>query len=206
MSLKVVGAGLGRTGTHSLKIALERLLGAPCYHMVEVFQRPQDVPVCHDAAVGNPVDWQGVMSGYSAAVDWPAAAHWQNLSQAFPDAIIVLSERDADKWWESASATIFAHIDEDPPEERRAWTKMVGAMMENTFTTDLKNPDAAKAAFQAHNAKVKAEAPKDRLLVWEATHGWEPLCAALKLEVPKDPFPKANTKEEFLARLGANQT
>src|SRR5215831_5036256 len=99
--LRVIGAGLGRTGTHSLKLALERLLGAPCYHMAEVFRRPQDIPIWHAAAKGEPVDW-------------PPAAYWSQLAEVFPDAIIVLSVRDADAWWKSASNTIFATYKRGP--------------------------------------------------------------------------------------------
>src|SRR4051812_43170520 len=107
MTLKVVGAGIGRTGTHSLKIALERLLGAPCYHMVEVFERPADVARWQDAADRRPVDWHALMDGFAAAVDWPASACWEDLAEAFPDAVILLSVRDsAEQWWTSASRTI----------------------------------------------------------------------------------------------------
>ncbi|HSI71633.1 MAG TPA: sulfotransferase, partial [Fimbriimonas sp.] len=110
MALKVVGAGLGRTGTHSLKLGLEKLLGAPCYHMAEVFERPQDVPVWHQAALGNMPDWDKFLAGYAAEVDWPSSAFWDELSQAYPESLILLSVRDPESWWESASQTIFGGI------------------------------------------------------------------------------------------------
>src|SRR5690348_10458482 len=106
MSLRVIGAGCGRTGTMSLKLALERLLGAPCYHMVEVFAHPEHVPDWHAAALGNMPDWNALFAGYAAAVDWPASAFWPELSAAFPDALVVLSVRDAQSWWQSAHETI----------------------------------------------------------------------------------------------------
>src|SRR5262245_3217336 len=102
MSLRVVGAGLGRTGTMSLKIALERLLGAPCYHMIEVFQHPEHVAFWHEAALGRMPDWDQLFAGYAAAVDWPSAAFWPELMEAYPDALVVLSVRDTQSWWQSA--------------------------------------------------------------------------------------------------------
>src|SRR5579884_4290855 len=112
--LRVIGAGIGRTGTHSLKLALERLLGGRCYHMVEVFQRPEHIPVWAAAAKGEPVDYRRLLDGYVAAVDWPSAAFWPELAAAFPDAVIVLSSRDADGWWRSASRTIFEAMRRGP--------------------------------------------------------------------------------------------
>src|SRR5689334_7713375 len=115
MTLKVIGAGVGRTGTMSLKIALERLLGAPCYHMVEVFQRPAHFARWTAAARGEPIDWHALLDGFAAAVDWPASAFWPELAAANPDAIILLSTRDAQGWWKSASAMIFDHSNRVPP-------------------------------------------------------------------------------------------
>ena len=200
MPLKVVGAGLGRTGTHSLKIALQMLLGAPCYHMVEVFQHPEHVPTWHAAARGEAVDWEGLMTGYAAAVDWPASAFWPELSAAFPDALILLSVRDPEAWWQSTQNTIFSAIDRQVEPERQAWHDMVTAMFEARFTTDLKCREACLPAFERHNADVISRAPADRLLVWQASDGWAPLCAALDLPIPDDPFPLTNTTEEFRAR------
>jgi hypothetical protein len=198
MTLRVVGAGLGRTGTNSLKLALERLLGGPCYHMFEVFQHLDDhVPMWHAAARGDDVDWDHLFDGYVAAVDWPASAYWSALADTFPDALILLSRRSAASWWRSASTTIFPAIE---TMAGSPWHAMVTDMMATTFTPDFDDRDAAMAAFEAHNARVLAEAPADRLLVWEATDGWETLCAALGVAVPDESFPKTNTTEEFLAR------
>ena len=125
MGLRVVGAGLGRTGTYSLKLALERLLGAPCYHMAEIFQRPQDIPIWHAAANGERVDWHALFADYAAAVDWPPAAFWPQIADAFPDAIIVLSVRDAAGWWKSASSTILATYQRGPkPDDHPGWRDM----------------------------------------------------------------------------------
>lgn len=206
--LRVVGAGLGRTGTHSLKLALERLLGAPCYHMVEVFKRPADMDVWRAAAEGRLPDWRRLFDGFGATVDWPSAAFWFEIAEAFPDAVILLSHRDADGWWQSATRTIFEGFRRRPadaapggPPQTPGFVPMISAVFGKTFTPDFLQEAAAKAAFERHNADVRRRAPKNRLLEWQAKDGWGPLCAALGVPVPDDPFPVSNTTEEFRARV-----
>ncbi len=189
---------MGRTGTHSLKLALEILLGKPCYHMVEVFGRPADFGVWTAAGRGEPVDWNALFDGYAATVDWPSAAFWEELAAAFPDAIILHSERDPEAWWKSAIATIFAKRGEPPPPAMR---EMLDAVMTTRFTNERQNKDAAIAAYNRTNAHVHATAPKDRLVVWHPGDGWEPICKALRLPVPSTPFPHSNSSEEFNQRI-----
>jgi hypothetical protein len=204
VKLKVVGAGLGRTGTHSLKIALEQLLGGPCYHMIEVFGHPEHVAVWQAAADGGVVDWSTFpeADGYVASVDWPGCSFWREMADANPDAIILLSTRtSAEAWWKSASDTIFQMMDgsQDLPPD---WTAMVGSIMTNRFTPDVQSKDAAIAAYERHNAEVRANADPARLVEWTAGDGWEPICKALGVAVPDDPFPHVNTTEEFRAMAG----
>jgi hypothetical protein len=203
--LRVVGAGLGRTGTHSLKIALEKLLGAPCYHMMEVFKRPADMPVWRAAANGQLPDWHELFDGFAAVVDWPAAPFWPQIAEAFPDAIILFSYRDTDGWWKSATRTIFEGFRRergpaDNPAFPPAFPAMVTDLFTKTFTPDFLQEGAAKAAFERHNADVRARAPKNRLVEWRAQDGWGPLCAALGVPVPSEPFPVTNTTADFRAR------
>lgn len=200
MTLRVIGAGVGRTGTTSLKTALEILLGGRCYHMFEVLPRPADVPIWQAAVDDRPPDWPTFLQEFEAAVDWPAAAFWEELAHAFPAALIVLSTRDAEGWWRSASTTIFPTIRDAPP---GPWRDMVLALLARRFTPDFEQREAAIAAYLAHNARVRATAPPARLLEWQADDGWEPLCAALGLAVPDQPFPHANTQAEFVARVQA---
>jgi len=204
MSLKVIGAGLGRTGTMSLKIALEKLLGGPCYHMIELFEHlAEHTPLWHAAARGEPVAWNRVFAGYVAAVDEPASTQWEQLMQYYPDALVILSLRDPDSWWQSASETILRVAQESPPEMpplRRAWLDMVLEIYKTVYPHGVTDPEAAKSAYLAHIYRVKAGVPADRLLLWEVSQGWEPICAALNLPVPDEPFPHSNTKEEFKAR------
>jgi hypothetical protein len=206
--LRVVGAGLGRTGTHSLKLALERLLGGRCYHMVEVFKRPSDMAVWRAAANGDLPDWRRLFDGFAATVDWPAAPFWPQLAEAFPDAIILLSSRDADAWWKSATRTIFegfrreAKSPDSPanPNVNPDFVPMIRALFTQTFTPSFLDEAAAKAAFERHNADVRARAPRNRLVEWRVSDGWGPLCKALGVPVPAEPFPVTNTTEEFRAR------
>ena len=203
MGLKVIGAGLGRTGTTSLKSALEELLGGRCYHMLEVRERPTDPDIWGDAYEGKLPDWHTFFDGYEATLDWPAAPFWQEMSEAFPDAPIILSVRDVDAWWKSASNTIFialaTYFAPDAPAD--GWTRMGRGMM-NAFTPSWQEEAAAKAAYLAYNAHVRATAPADRLVEWSPDDGWEPLCAALGLAVPQRPFPHVNTTAEARAAIG----
>lgn len=201
MSLRVIGAGVGRTGTKSLKLALEQLLDAPCYHMVEVFTHPEHVALWHDAARDRPVDWSALLSGFGAAVDWPASAFYPELAEAFPDALVVLSVREPDAWWESARNTILPAIEGAGDGE---WARMVRDMLASRFTPDYLDRDAAVAAFEAHNAAVRRLVPRERLLEWRAGDGWKPLCEALDLPIPDQPFPRINTREEWAAMREAS--
>lgn len=204
MTLRVVGAGLGRTGTTSLKEALEYLLGGPCYHMVKVQERPEDPDAWGDAYEGRPPEWRAFFDGYRATVDWPAAPFWSDISTTFPDALILLSVRDPDAWWQSASNTIFpamanAYFVPDAPDD--GWTRMARGMMAG-FSPDWQDEQSAKAAFLAYNDQVRATAPADRLLEWQTGDGWAPICSALGLDVPDRPFPHANATAQARADLG----
>jgi hypothetical protein len=205
MSVRVVGAGVGRTGTHSLKLALERLLGGTCHHMAEVFNRPEELPVWQAAADGRMPDWTTFLAPYSATCDWPSAAFWAEISDAFPDAVIVLSVRDPEAWLASAQATIFHPLAGAiaRPRGEDAWADMARAVFHHRFSDRLDDRNAMLAAFSAHNERVRRDADPDRLVVWQASDGWEPLCAALGVPVPEEPFPLTNTTEEFRAMLAA---
>jgi hypothetical protein len=199
--LRVVGAGLPRTATRSLKDALERLLGGRCYHMAEVFEHLEDVPTWRAAADGHPVDWHSFPPDSIAAVDWPASAFWRDLADANPDAVILLSTREsAAKWWESADETILPVLRNPVEPEHEEWQRMVHELLKREIGPDWDNGERARAFYERHNAEVRRDAPADRVLDWQARDGWEPLCEALGLPVPDEPFPRVNTREEWLAR------
>jgi hypothetical protein len=205
MQLRVVGAGLGRTGTTSLKKALEQLTGGPCYHMFEVLEHPESVARWHSVVRGESDDWDALMGGYTASVDWPAAAYWPELSAANPDAIVLLSSRATpEEWWASMEKTIVNVLTMDlPPGEEgmSAHRAMVLEMLARRFTPDWRDPQAAMAAYTRHNERVRSEAPAERLVDWQRGDGWEPICAALGVSVPSDPFPHENNSAEFHTNL-----
>jgi len=203
--MRFVGAGLGRTGTHSLKLALERLLGGRCYHMSEVFEHLEHIPTWHAAIRGEPVDWEPVLGDYAAIVDWPGAAVWRELSTAHPDALVLLStRRDAATWLKSARATILGNGPENKMEDDPSLPGFVPMVrdMFGRFEPDWRDDDAAMAAYDRHNAAVRREVPPDRLVHYQPGDGWEPLCTALGVPVPDEPFPHVNTTEEFLQHRG----
>ena len=197
--LKVVGAGLGRTGTHSLKLALEQLLGDPCYHMIEVFGHPEHVDVWRRAGLGEAVDWSTLLDGYVASVDWPGGSFWRELADANPDAIILLSTRpSSEDWYRSASNTIF-EVMETSREAYPGWAEMIEAIFTNRFTAAINDKAAVIDAYERHNADVRATADPSRLVDWTTGDGWEPICTALGAPVPDEPFPHVNTTDEFRA-------
>jgi len=200
--LRVVGAGLPRTATKSLKEALELLLGGRCYHMAEVFQHLEDVPIWRAAIRGEEIDWSSFPPDSVATVDWPGSAFWHELADANPDAVIVLSTRDsAAKWWESADETILPILRKPVEQpENDEWHLMVNELATREIGPDWDNAERAQAFYDRHNEQVRREAPADRLLEWRATDGWEPLCRALGVPVPDEPFPRVNTREEWRAR------
>ena len=194
MGLRVIGAGMARTGTNSLKIALEQLLNTPCYHMWELFEHLDHAPVWTAAARGKLPDWSELLQGYGAAVDFPAAAFWPELMEAFPESLILLSVRDTEAWWQSCNRTVFPTVQSLPTGVVK---EMIDTLFETRFTTDVTEA-AAKAAYESFNEKVRQGVPPERLLEWRPEEGWDSICAALGVPVPDEPFPHLNTTEDFL--------
>lgn len=211
MTLKVIGAGFGRTGTLSLKSALEELGLGPCYHMVETHEHPEHDAMWLALAKGEATDWRSMLKGYASTVDWPTTYFWKDLAAANPDAKIILTLRDPEAWYRSAAATIFARMLEfealrsDPAaavdEARRRHMEMVNTIViEKTFGGSLDKHHAIQV-FNAHNEDVRRSVPSERLLVYEPGEGWEPLCEFLGLPVPATPYPKVNTTGDFVSRF-----
>ena len=202
MALKVISAGFGRTGTLSLKQALEQLGFGPCHHMMEVIGNgEQQVPLWNGALAGKP-DFEAIYKGYSSAVDWPSAAFWRELADYYPDAKIILSSRSAESWYNSISETILATVwaPESWPPQAVEWFTMVNKVLERSLGT-ARTKDALIEVFHAHEAAVKATIPAGRLLVHSAKDGWEPLCTFLGVPVPEGDYPRTNSKEEFFQNM-----
>lgn len=202
MSLEVFSAGFGRTGTMSLKLALEQVGFGPCHHMVEVIENGESqVPLWNAALAGEP-DFDAIYAGYRSAVDWPTAAFWREVAAAYPDAKVILSSRSPDSWYNSISQTILATVwaEDSWPAPAVEWFRMVSRVLEKSLGP-ARDRDSIVAAFEAHEAAVKADLPSERLLVHQAKDGWAPLCAFLGVPVPDAPYPRTNSKEEFFEHM-----
>ena len=201
MSLSVIGAGFGRTGTMSLKMALEELGLGKCHHMEEIFGDLSQLPRWLSATAGEKVDWDAVFQGYGCTADWPGAFFWRELADFYPDAKIILTTRPADSWWKSFSGTILEFmkiIPDDAPAHIHEVKGMIETLVgEKTFGSTLDDEQAALTAYENHLEEVSAAFDGDRLLRFEVKEGWEPLCAFLDKPVPSGPFPRSNSSDEF---------
>lgn len=222
MTLRVIGAGFGRTGTLSLKVALETLGLGPCDHMSGVIADTRRARRWHGAvrrrAQGAPIDWPSVLGDRRATVDWPGAYFWEELLTAYPTAKVLLTVRDPDRWYDSAHGTIhglrrlaaapglaalpFALARRLVPGARAVLALTDDVIWDGTFGGRFDDRAHAIAVFDRHVAAVRARVPADRLLVYEIGEGWEPLCAFLGVAVPVDtPFPHLNDADQFCRRL-----
>lgn len=212
--LQVIGAGCGRTGTASLKKALEILGFAPCYHMFEVVSRGHEAR--WEAAFAQPdtADWKGLVAGFPATVDFPASLAYVELMAAFPKAKVILSLRDPQSWSKSVRETIWS-----PYAGELSWViwpfkstfQRMTALMRARFFEDKDGGVASGAVFddkalqerfEAWNARVIATVPKERLLIFRASDGWGPLCKFLDVAEPSEDYPRVNDTDAFKKRVG----
>ena len=195
-TLQVIGAGFGRTGTASMRDALVRLGFGPCDHMVENEEHPERFALWDEAlrqkTADEPIDWRPLLTGFQAIVDWPGAYFWRELTTAHPEAKVVLTVRDPERWVDSISATIFAMSDEQLPEGSR------DIIFTRTFNNRLTDRAFCLAVFARHVQAVRETIAPNRLLVFDVREGWEPLCAFLGVPVPEnEPFPHVNDTAAF---------
>jgi len=196
--MQIIGAGFGRTGTASMKAALEHLGFGPCYHMFDVLPSPQRTEDWRRVVDGEDRDWERIFAGFGSTVDWPGCTYWRELADTFPDAKILLTTRDPQRWYDSVYKTIYgyytANVDPAMPEELSAKFKpVVGKLIwEGTFGGRFEDRDHAIEVFERHNAEVRRSVPADRLLEYEVGSGWRPLCEFLGVDVPDEEFPHVN--------------
>ncbi|MEM7111911.1 MAG: sulfotransferase family protein [Chloroflexota bacterium] len=200
--LKLIGVGFGRTGTTSLKAALDILGMTPCHHMIELFNNEPLIQKWYDVAFNGYRDWDTVFEGYQATVDWPSTTYWRELADYYPQAKLLLTVRDTENWYKSMTKTLLP-VMHRPIEETgsgRLHSLMARKLILNdTFNgAALSDPEATMGVFEQHNADVEAAFGADRLLVWRVKDGWKPLCDFLELPVPDSPFPRLNTTSQFL--------
>ena len=209
MALKVIGAGFGRTGTLSMKAALERLGYVKCHHhMLEVFRSGEQLRLWDDIGKGAEPRWDEVFEGFEAAVDFPSAAYWRELAEAYPDAKVILTTRSFESWHKSASETIWAIGAALPkwikllvPKARTIDRMVNNNVWSRVFQGRFEDYEYARKVFEDHEAAVKATIPPERLLVFSPKEGWGPLCAFLGKPVPDEPFPHVNDTADFRKRI-----
>ncbi|MER9704179.1 sulfotransferase family protein [Mesorhizobium sp. M0204] len=199
MALYVIGAGMGRTGTYSLKLALEHLGFGPCHHMADVHANPEQKTLWRAAGQGQLPTWDAAYARYLSAVDWPTAHSWREVSDHYPDAKVILTVRDPEAWYDSMAQTIGLTMDAATNDPQSFGVAVIG---NTVFGGRFDNRDYAIAVYEAHNASVKSTLPPERLLTYQASEGWEPLCAFLGVQLPSEPFPRTNSTAEFRARIG----
>lgn len=205
MALKIIGAGFGRTGTLSLKIALEQLGFDKCYHMIEVIQHDTHPDMWCRAHQGETIDWDALFTGYQAVVDWPACNLWREIAAHYPSAPIVLTLRDPELWYKSVMNTIYPSCvqafesDDEATAARGRW--LFELIWEPVFDGRMDDKDHVISRFNAHNQAVIEEVPPERLLVYEPGQGWESLCEFLQVPVPDKDYPKVNTTDQFWSLL-----
>jgi uridine kinase len=206
--LLVVGAGFGRTGTLSLKRALDELGFGPTYHMEEMFKHPSHVARWREFAATGSMSWDRLFASYRSGVDFPVSCAWRELADAYPDAKVVLTVRDPQRWWESTAATIFGARDMFPPWLRRL-VPLTGAFLamneeliwDGIFDGRFPDRRHAVGVFERHIAEVQATVPVDRLLTFAVADGWGPLCEFLGVPEPVTPFPHANDTVRMRRRV-----
>jgi len=213
MAIEVFGTGQGRTGTTSLKAALEHLGFGKCYHMFELFKHPEEVVYFEKAERGEKVDWETLFKGYRSACDFPVIRYYQQILALYPDAKVIHTTRDPESWFKSVSDTIFWATQPTPLRmlkmmirlpfsstlrKRLRVLKYNGMMVRKVFGEDLKNKSAVISLFNAYNDEILHSIPKEKMLVYDVKSGWGPLCAFLNVPVPGIPFPKSNTTDEFI--------
>ncbi|WP_163510675.1 sulfotransferase family protein [Fodinicola acaciae] len=202
--MKVIGAGFPRTGTSTQQAVLNQLGFGPCYHMREVMENPGHAAGWVDAISGRPYDLAELLAGYQSTTDAPGCFFWRELLAANPDAKVLLSVRDADKWYQSMITTVlnpelFAKMGDiakrDPEMADRR--RLPETMFDKVFGAS-RDKDHLIEIYQRHNADVRAEVPADQLLVYEVKQGWGPLCEFLGVPVPDEPYPHLNDSASFV--------
>jgi hypothetical protein len=213
--MKLIGAGLPRTATLSQKVALEMLGLGPCYHMVNVLADLDQTSYWKRALDGDR-PWDEVFDGFNSTVDWPGGYFYKELIEVYPDAKVLLSVRDPQKWQASMRDTVWAvrngdstmrHISDARGTVDPGWAaflEMIDGLLwrgQGTLADCHGDADQLPLAMERWNDEVKANVPPDRLLVWQASDGWEPLCEFLELPVPSEPFPNVNDSQVFIERV-----
>jgi hypothetical protein len=211
--LRVIGVGMHRTGSMSVKTALERLGFGPCYHGLEALRRHTDGDhwLAAFEAPGE-VDWSMIFAGYRSTLDWPTIHFWEQLAAAYPNAKILLTDRDPDQWWAShvSMFQLSAKLEQELTDEQRQWAQRSGfgrmqtalaTVVSATFDGEVFDKAHCLRVFEQHYERVRRTVPAERLLVYRVQDGWEPLCRFLGVDAPREPFPRVNVGDNLLHNI-----
>lgn len=210
--MKIIGVGFGRTGTYSTFTALNEL-GYNCYHMFEVLENPANKThlnfwhrVAH-AEPGSQHNWLEVFGNYDATVDNPACCVWRELVEYYPDAkvILTLHPKGPEAWYRSTINTIyktatlwqFKVLAFYIPKMRKMVQMCSRLIWHRSHKGTMSDREKAIARYEEHIEEIKAAIPEDRLLIFSADQGWEPLCDFLDKTAPNTDFPNVNDTAEF---------
>lgn len=199
--LQVICLGLFRCATHSLKIAMEILGYGKCYHFFEFQSRPDDEKTIGDLCDKKKVDLKSFFKGYHSTSDVPFAVFYKELYEAFPNAKYILNTRDAEKWYESSINTVYEKGDSS----RKHLDKFVNYLWNDYFNGEFENKEKAIERFNQHYKEVLDYIPKEKILIYDISEGWESLCKFLGKEIPIDDFPKSNSTEKFIERYNKDK-
>jgi len=199
MALSIIGAGVGRTGTASLKVALEMLGTGKSYHMTDVLQNPERVKTWIGVANGD-ADWDAIFEGYGSSVDYPGCTFWTQLADHYPDAKIILTVRDPERWYESVNETIMSQMLVEGT-KGSPFHELMQKIVWGTVDNRMQDKDYMVSYFENRNKEIIDSVPADRLLVFEVKQGWGPLCEFLGVPVPDGDFPHINSREETRALI-----
>jgi hypothetical protein len=197
------------------------ILGIPCWHSYFLFSNVADCALWSEAldakfhnkgTTFTRKEWDQVLGSWGGATDAPVIAFAHELQECYPEAKVLLVERDTEKWYKSFNDTVIAN----------SWNPvllaltrldpwLVGPMgtMHHKWirgwmgaTSKKEMQEKARPFYEAYNAHVKAITPEGKLLVYELGSGWEPLCEFLGKPVPEVPFPKVNETEQLNEKMG----
>lgn len=215
--MKVIGVGFGRTGTMSLKYALERIGAGPCLHMIDLIRNHDLIEPWHDAVVkGHPPDWDRMLAGFDSTIDWPGCTFWRELTAAYPDVPVLLNTREFDGWYKSCQNTIYALRQaaltgqlepgagtEDPPPPE-LWQIIGKLIWERDFQGRFEDVDWMRRMYAERIETIRAAIPAERLILLplEESPGWAPICDMLGVEEPDEPFPHLHDTNEFRTEFG----
>jgi len=206
MALKVIGTGLPRTGTASLKGALQLLGYQQTYHMDNLLNNPSQVHYWVELFDTGSTDYDALFEGFAASTDFPGFFAYKALLKQYPDSKFILTTRDPDIWYESIKNTVYqavtAFFQKDTPTDSMRRVEGVFQLLDRYlfgqfFKGTFLDKEKTLSLVNAYLDEINAIIPADKMLIYEISEGWQPLCDFLELRVPEIEFPYKNKREDF---------